>query len=59
MNEYEAVEALKGSELTAYEAKVFIALQQLGTGSARDVAQIVDVPRPRYTIPPKHSKSRA
>lgn len=47
MNEYEAVEALKGLGLTAYEAKVFIALQQLGTGSARDVAQTVDVPRPQ------------
>lgn len=50
MNEYEAVEALKELGLTAYEAKVFIALQQLGTGSARDVAQTVDVPRPQvYT----------
>lgn len=50
MNEYEAVEALNELGLTAYEAKVFIALQQLGTGSARDVAQTVDVPRPQvYT----------
>lgn len=47
MNEHEAVEALKELGLTGYEAKVFIALQRLGTGGARDVAEITDVPRPQ------------
>lgn len=53
MNEYEAVdedeaiEALERLGLTGYEAKMFIALQRLGVGSARDVAQLVDIPRPQ------------
>ncbi|MCU4739844.1 TrmB family transcriptional regulator [Halobacteria archaeon AArc-m2/3/4] len=41
----DAVEAFEGLGLTSYEAKVFIALQQLGSGTARDVARVVDVPR--------------
>ncbi len=47
MDEREAVEALERLGLTNYEAKVFIALQRLGSGSARDVAEESDVPRPQ------------
>ncbi|QLK26578.1 TrmB family transcriptional regulator [Natrinema zhouii] len=41
----EAVEAFEQLGLTSYEAKVFIALHRLGAGTARDVAEITDVPR--------------
>lgn len=40
-----AVEGLRQLGLSAYEAKVFIGLQALGTGSASDVAEVTDVPR--------------
>ncbi|AHF99608.1 transcriptional regulator [Halostagnicola larsenii XH-48] len=40
-----AVEAFERLGLTGYEAKVFIALHRLGSGTARDVAEITDVPR--------------
>ncbi|WP_254862870.1 TrmB family transcriptional regulator [Halovivax gelatinilyticus] len=43
--EPEAIDAFERLGLTSYEAKVFIALQQLGTGSAREVANVTDVPR--------------
>jgi len=45
MNEDDAVEALERLGLTSYEAKVFIALQKLGSGTARDVHRVADVPR--------------
>jgi sugar-specific transcriptional regulator TrmB len=45
MDERDAVSALEYLGLTAYEAKVFIALQKLNTGSARDISRIADVPR--------------
>ena len=41
----DAVAAFERLGLTSYEAQVFIALQQLGSGSARDVASVADVPR--------------
>ena len=41
----EAVEAFERLGLTSYEAKVFIALHRLGSGTARDVSRIADVPR--------------
>ena len=44
-SETDALEAFERLGLTSYEAKVFIALQQLGSGTARDVASVVDVPR--------------
>ncbi|WP_290810336.1 helix-turn-helix domain-containing protein [Halovivax sp.] len=44
-SESEAVEAFERLGLTSYESKVFIALQQLGSGTARDVARVTDVPR--------------
>ncbi|MGB9965292.1 TrmB family transcriptional regulator [Halobacterium hubeiense] len=45
MNDEDAVGALKRLGLSTYEARVFVALQKLGTGSASEVADIADVPR--------------
>ena len=44
-DEENAVESLKSLGLSEYEAKVFIALQRLGVGTARDVYRLTDVPR--------------
>ncbi|MCT9097091.1 TrmB family transcriptional regulator [Haloarchaeobius sp. HME9146] len=44
-NEDEAIDSLERLGLTSYEAKVFIALQKLGTGTAREVSRVADVPR--------------
>lgn len=41
----EAVEAFERLGLTGYQAKVFIALHRLGSGTARDVSRATDVPR--------------
>jgi sugar-specific transcriptional regulator TrmB len=40
-----AAEALERLGLSRYEARVFVALQQLGGGTAQDVADVSDVPR--------------
>jgi sugar-specific transcriptional regulator TrmB len=45
MEEAEAVESLGRLGLSAYEAKVFIALQSLGTATASDIDRVADVPR--------------
>lgn len=45
MDEDDAVDALERLGLTSYEAKVFIALQKLGSGTAREVHRVADVPR--------------
>ncbi|MFB6269155.1 MAG: TrmB family transcriptional regulator [Halobacterium sp.] len=45
MNEAAAVDALKRLGLTTYEARVFVALQKLGTGTASEIAGVADVPR--------------
>lgn len=45
MDRSEAVDALERLGLSNYEARVLIALQRLGTGTARDVHRITDVPR--------------
>ena len=45
MDERDAVDAFEHLGLTSYEAKVFIALQKLDTGGARDISRIADVPR--------------
>ena len=45
MDETDAVEALQRLGLSKYEASVFIALQKLGTGTARDITRVADVPR--------------
>lgn len=44
-DESDAVDALERLGLSKYEAEVFIALQKLGTGTARDIHRITDVPR--------------
>jgi sugar-specific transcriptional regulator TrmB len=40
-----AVEALKKFGLSTYEARVFVALQKLASGSASEVSEVTDVPR--------------
>ncbi len=45
MTEDEAVESLSRLGLRTYEARVFVALHRLGTGTASDVSEIADVPR--------------
>ncbi|WP_256545675.1 TrmB family transcriptional regulator [Halobellus inordinatus] len=45
MDEQDVVDALIELGLATYEARVFVALVQLGSGTARDVAEIADVPR--------------
>jgi sugar-specific transcriptional regulator TrmB len=45
MDEDDAIAALENLGLSNYEAKVFTALQKLGTGTARDVHRITEVPR--------------
>jgi sugar-specific transcriptional regulator TrmB len=45
MDDEEAVEALKHLGLSTYEARVFTALVRLGSGTARDVASVTNVPR--------------
>lgn len=45
MDEDAAVEALDALGLSTYEAKVFIGLQKLGSGTASEVAEVTDVPR--------------
>ncbi|WP_226006924.1 TrmB family transcriptional regulator [Natrinema salinisoli] len=44
-DEADALEAFERLGLTSYEAKVFIGLHRIGSGTARDVARVVDVPR--------------
>ncbi|PSP27801.1 hypothetical protein BRC65_04050 [Halobacteriales archaeon QH_2_65_14] len=45
MNDSEAVDGLKRLGLTTYEARVFLGLQKLGSGTANEVSDVVDVPR--------------
>jgi sugar-specific transcriptional regulator TrmB len=45
MSAHQAVEALRTLGLSNYEAQVFVALQQLGTGTAQDVTRVSEVPR--------------
>ncbi|MCG1003532.1 MULTISPECIES: TrmB family transcriptional regulator [Halobacterium] len=45
MNDEDAVGALKRLGLSTYEARVFVALQKLGAGTASEVADIAEVPR--------------
>jgi len=44
-DESDAVEALQRLGLSKYEAQVFVALERVGTGTARDVDRMTDVPR--------------
>ena len=45
MDDTDAVDTLTRFGLTTYEARVFLALQRLGEGTASDVAEVTDVPR--------------
>ncbi|WP_232701565.1 TrmB family transcriptional regulator [Halobacterium wangiae] len=45
MSAHEAVAALRELGLSNYEARVFVALQRLGGGTAQDVARASEVPR--------------
>lgn len=45
MDDDEAVEGLKRLGLTTYEARVYIALQKLGSGTASEISAVEDVPR--------------
>ncbi|WP_123538196.1 TrmB family transcriptional regulator [Halosimplex salinum] len=45
MSEREAVDALRTLGLSNYEAQVFVALQQLGSGTAQEVSELSEVPR--------------
>ncbi|HET7324565.1 MAG TPA: helix-turn-helix domain-containing protein, partial [Halococcus sp.] len=41
----DAIAALKRLGLSSYEAQVFVALQRISRGSARDIDRVTDVPR--------------
>jgi len=45
MSEHEAVESLRTLGLSNYEARVFVALQRLGSATAREVSEFSEVPR--------------
>lgn len=45
MNDEDAIEGLKRLGLTTYEARVFLALQKLGSGAASEISEVADVPR--------------
>ncbi|ELY65621.1 TrmB family transcriptional regulator [Natronococcus jeotgali] len=45
--ETDAIEQLERFGLSAYAARTFVALASLGTGTARDVSQVSEVPRTR------------
>lgn len=45
MSTRDAVEALKRLGLSNYEARVFAALQRLGTGTAQEISDVSEVPR--------------
>ncbi|MFB6070285.1 MAG: helix-turn-helix domain-containing protein [Halanaeroarchaeum sp.] len=44
-SDFDPIEALERLGLPNYEARVFVALQKLGTGTAKDVSTVADVPR--------------
>jgi sugar-specific transcriptional regulator TrmB len=45
MQDEDAIEGLKRLGLTTYEARVFLALQKLGSGAASEISDLADVPR--------------
>ncbi|MFC7071900.1 TrmB family transcriptional regulator [Halovenus rubra] len=45
MDENDAISGLKELGLTTYEARVLVALQKLGSGTANEISSVVDVPR--------------
>ncbi|WP_226004916.1 TrmB family transcriptional regulator [Natrinema salinisoli] len=46
-NAEEAVSALEGLGLTEYEARCFVALVRISTGTAKEISQVADIPRSR------------
>ena len=45
MSEREVVQALRTLGLSNYEAQVFVALQQLGSGTSQEISELSEVPR--------------
>lgn len=45
MEEEDAIQGLNRLGLTTYEARVFVALQQLGSGTASEISETTEVPR--------------
>lgn len=45
MQDEDAIQGLKQLGLTTYEARVFLALQKLGSGTASEISEAADVPR--------------
>jgi sugar-specific transcriptional regulator TrmB len=45
MDDVEAIEGLKRLGLTTYEARVYLALRKLGSGTASEISDIEEVPR--------------
>jgi len=45
MQDEDAIQGLKRLGLTTYEARVFLALQKLGSGAASEISEVADVPR--------------
>lgn len=45
MKDENAIDGLKRLGLTTYEARVFLALQKLGSGAASEISEVADVPR--------------
>ncbi len=45
MDDEEAIEGLKRLGLTGYEARVFVGLQKLGSGTASEISEVTSVPR--------------
>jgi len=45
MQDDDAIQGLKQLGLTTYEARVFLALQKLGNGTASEISETADVPR--------------
>jgi len=43
----ECVSVLQSFELTEYEAKSFVALSRLGTGTAKEIAEVAEIPQAR------------
>jgi sugar-specific transcriptional regulator TrmB len=58
LDEDDAIDALQQLGLSQYEAEVFVALEKLGTGTARDVDRITEVPRSQVYGAAEHLEER-
>jgi len=54
----ETTSVLESLGLTEYEARCFVALTRLGQGTAREIAEVADVPRPRVYDSVEHLQKR-